>query len=481
MNQSAPCDALLVFPRESFTIFEYMPPLGLLSIAGVLQQHGFTVNVIDGNRYAGDVTADLRRWRPRIVGIGGTTPTRKTSFALARTVKSVWPDVPVVYGGCHASFAVEDTLRHVPQIDYIVQGEGEYPFLALCRHFVRGETQDLAALPGLAWRTGAQVRTNRPQRIENLDALPIPDRAILGTYRMGMEFLDGEADFLVTSRGCPAACSFCSAARMFPGGVRLRSMAHVHPELEQIMARKKITGLKLFDSTFTADRNHVLAFCRMVQPYRLQWECEVRADTVDRELLAAMRAAGCFYIDIGLETTSERMQQALHKHVTTAQVEQVLAWARELGIRTKVFFIFGLLDQTYVECKRDTDYLRAHRKQIDLFATTIGLRVYPGTAVERELRQRAWLPEKFSWAQFRPSRLQWLVLEPADTLVLCQPQLGFRHLVFVILRLVRQGTVLAPQYIGMLERHNIKSFAARFVTNINRGGAPWPAGAGDKR
>ena len=99
----------------------------------------------------------------------------------------------------------------------------------------------------------------------------------------------------MTSRGCSHACTFCVATRMFPGGVRYRSMVHVQNEIERILTYKNIGALKIFDSTFTVSREHVLQFCQMIKPYRLLWECEIRADTVDFDLLRIMKEAGCCY------------------------------------------------------------------------------------------------------------------------------------------------------------------------------------------
>ncbi|MDO5576176.1 MAG: cobalamin-dependent protein [Fibrobacter sp.] len=111
------CDVLLTYPAEKFNIFEYMIPLGLASLGSVLEKNGYSVKIIDFARYRGDFQRDLSKLRPSVVGIGGTTATRKGSFLTARLVKKIFPDIPVVYGGNHASFAAEDTLRHVPYID----------------------------------------------------------------------------------------------------------------------------------------------------------------------------------------------------------------------------------------------------------------------------------------------------------------------------------------------------------------------------
>jgi hypothetical protein len=116
------CDVLLTYPRERFVIFEDMIPHGLASIAAVLESDGLKVRVVDFTHYRGDFRKDLHWWNPKVIGIGGTTATRRGSFHIARIAKEELPDVPTVYGGVHASFTAEDTLNNVTSIDYVIQG-----------------------------------------------------------------------------------------------------------------------------------------------------------------------------------------------------------------------------------------------------------------------------------------------------------------------------------------------------------------------
>lgn len=434
-----------------------MPPLGLASLAAMAEQRGFRTKILDFHYYHGDFRRDLRRWNPRIIGIGGTTPTRKESFYIARMAKEVLPNIPVVYGGVHATFTAEDTLRHIPAIDYVVQGEGEYPFAALCEKFVGAVDVDLRAEHGIAFRTEKGIRCNAPKRIHDLDALPMPARYLFEhPYNLKIDFLGFEADFLMTSRGCPVMCTFCSASRMFPGGVRLRSIALIKAELDSMLARKTIRALKIFDSTFTANREHVLAFCAMIKPYRLLWECEIRVDTVDRELLLMMKLAGCFYVDIGMETSNERLLKSIAKNITVAQAEHVMRWCRELGIRTKVFFIFGHYGETRRECNNDIAYIRRHRHDIDVFANSVGIRVYPGTSLEKRIRSSGMFAKDFSWALFVPPKRNLLLMEMGDVPILEQEQLSIFRLVWISLRLDFQLTNLSPEYL------------LRFVSNMFR-------------
>ncbi|MBN1481761.1 radical SAM protein [candidate division KSB1 bacterium] len=450
-------DILLAYPRERINTFYYMIPLGIAGIAALLEQHGFTVKIIDFNFYHGDFRMDVIKWNPKLIGIGGTTATRNGSFKTAKLAKQILPHVPVVYGGVHASFTSDDTLQHIAEIDYIVRGEGEFTFLKLAQYFVRHDEKiDIYNLPGLSYRNN-KVVNNPVKRIDNLDDLPLPARHLFdGRYKIKLDYLGIEADFIMTSRGCPFSCTFCSASAMFPGGVRYRSPEHIQKEIDLIVSRSSIKALKIFDSTFTASKKHVLGFCELIQPYNLLWECEVRADTVNFALLQRMKEAGCCYIDVGLETTDEYILQRINKKLKLQHVERVLEWCRLLDIKTKVFFSFGHLYQSYQSCLNDVKYLKQHRHTIDFYATTVGLRVYPGTKLEAEVKKAGFLPQNFSWATFAPSRLNALVFEFDNVYVLNQPQLGFVKLFKIIIRLVENGTVGSFRYIVDLLWINLK-------------------------
>jgi hypothetical protein len=122
-----------------------------------------------------------------------------------------------------------------------------------------------------------------------------------------------------------------------------------------------------------------------------------------------------------------------------------------------VFFTFGHIGQTYADCLPDLAYLRKNRGRINFFATTMGLRVYPGTALERKARARGLLPPDFSWARYTAPRKNLLLLEPGDVFILTQKGLSTRHFLVLIFRLVIQKTVLSPEHIPRLLVNNARN------------------------
>ncbi|MDO9578548.1 MAG: radical SAM protein, partial [Candidatus Cloacimonadales bacterium] len=426
---------------------------------------------IDFNFYSGDIYADLKKWNPAVIGIGGTTGTRKGSFKLAEICKEALPKTPVVFGGIHATFTAEDTLKHVPEIDYVLKGEGEFSFLSFVEIFIEKKKGNLFNIPGLSYRHDNQIIHNKPVRIDDLDTLPLPARELCeGNYKIKLDYLGIEAEFLMTSRGCPFACDFCAASRMFPGGIRYRSIDNVKKEIDLILSQKKVKALKIFDSTFTASRQHVLNFCEMIKPYNLLWECEIRVDTVDFELMKKMKEAGCCYVDIGLETTDSKILQSIYKTINVKQVEDVLSWCRKLQIKTKVFFTFGHLGQSYQSCLNDANYIKQNKDKIDFFATTVGIRVYPGTQLEKKAIAAGIIPTDFSWVKFKPSPWRHLLFEFEDQLLLTQKHLGFYRLSKIVWKLVMNGTVGSFNYICELIFINLYKLIRQLFLNIKQAG-----------
>ncbi|MFC1726650.1 B12-binding domain-containing radical SAM protein [candidate division KSB1 bacterium] len=451
MDLSKKIDVLLAYPSEKMMLHSSMMPLGLASIAAVLEREKYKVRIIDFNFYKGEFIKELQELNPSVVGIGGTTPTRKGSFEIARMVKKALPGVPVIYGGVHATFAAEDTLKNVSSIDYILKGEGEFTFLELCDILIRKKEVKIGAIPGICFRRDENIFCSKPDRIEDLSILPQPARHLFkNDYSFELDFFKVKTEMIITSRGCPAKCTFCSASQMFPGGVRTRPIDSIEKEIKMLIDSKGIKGLKIFDSTFTADRKQVIDFCRMIKPYHLMWECEIRADTVDFGLLKTMKEAGCCYLNIGLETTNKNLIKSINKQIDLTQVENILHWCQTLEIKTKIFFIFGLFDETFKDCMADIKWLKKHKNLIDLYSTSIGMKIYPGTILEKQAKSRMLIKEDFSWFKFKPPMKNLLIGEFNDVPVLFQKQLNAVKLAVVSILLFLQGTALTPRYILIL-------------------------------
>lgn len=423
-------DIVLVYPANlaGHASHYIQPPLGLAAIGAYAERHGFGVKVIDLEIQPPDFDLErvLTAERPRIVGIGGTTHTRLPAFDIARIAKRMPAPPWTVYGGPHATFTAEDTLAHIPDIDFIVRDEGEITFLELARCLSEGPAS-FKSIAGLSWRDGGAIRHNPPRpRIKNLDEVPHGRHLLeMERYTLVMDFLKVPGVSIVTSRGCPYKCTYCSASAMFGTAYTMRSAGHVADEIEYCIARLGVRAVKIHDNALTISKTHVR---RLVEELRrrkieLPWECEIKANTVNEDLLRTMKAGGCYYVDIGAESGSEELLRTVHKGNTVQEVVDVLNWCRDLGIKTKLFFSIGHAGETLDQARDTIRFIDRYRNRISRIAKIIGIMVYPGTGVERYAFGHNLLGEGFSWSKPLSQLDQGLVFSNTVPL-LFQPQFG---------------------------------------------------------
>jgi uncharacterized Fe-S cluster-containing MiaB family protein len=255
----------------------------------------------------------------------------------------------------------------------------------------------------------------------------------MSRYEMKMEYLDDvPGASLITARGCPIGCTFCSASAMFGSSYRARSPRAVVDEVEDLVANHGARGVKIFDSTFTVSRRHVEGFCDELarRGVAVPWECEIRVDSVDKALLARMQEAGCYYVDVGIEAGSQRvLDECVRKRITLERAEETLRWCDELGLLTKVFFTLGHPGETYEEAKETNRFIRRNRKHVRLFGYHAGVKVYPGTYVEQYAWEHGLMPPGFRWsAPYVNEGQRRLFRAPDNIPILLQPGLGLDEL-----------------------------------------------------
>ncbi len=412
-----------------------MPPLGLAWIAAAVRKKGRNVRIVDEQVETVDIPALAQEIRPSVVLIGGTSHSRFHAFERAAAIRAAYPPATIVYGGPHASFTAEDTLLNVPAMDIIAHGEGEETVLDLIEWKEGGgDPGSLGRIKGIAFRRNGGIESTGWKPLnEELDALPFPARDLLLIERYGMtlDYLGLPALHVMTARGCPFRCSFCSASQMYNHCYAMRSPRLVADEIEGLVDRYHIKGLKIFDSTFTINKQHVLSFCSELERRGLvmPWECEIRVGSVDKPLLERMRKAGCYYVDIGIESAEQEVLELMNKRIRLTEAERLLQWCSELGIRTKVFFTVGHIGETFEAGMKTVRFIRKNRKYMTLVGYNPGIRVYPGTQVEEYAREHGLLPSGFRWSKEYENRDNLrLYLAASNVPLLLQPRMGIREL-----------------------------------------------------
>lgn len=434
-------DVLLVNPKETGGFFECMPPLGLAYIAANLEKHGHSVKIVDFEVVDKNLETWLGELKPEFVGISGTTHTRFESFDIAKKIKAYNDDIITIYGGVHASFTDIETLENIPEINYVVRGEGEHTLVDLVSALKA--RQDITHIGGVSFRKGRDITQNKPSlRICDLDTLPFPAYHMLDMdkYKLDMEFIGKKGISIITSRGCKARCSFCSASRMFNYRFTSHSPVRVLDDIENLLTHYGYEGIKFFDSTLTMQRSHVEGVCKEIMRRNLNfpWECEIRVGTVDRATLEKMSEAGCYYVNFGIESASQKVLDDMRKGFTIAQAQALLDMCAQVGMKTKVFFSFGHINETMDDAEQTFAFIDKNTDKITTLASGAGVRVYPGTYLEEYAIEKGFLPEKFRWSLPYDDKRLASILQTRCVPVLLQSQLGFAELEKIALRIYRQ-------------------------------------------
>jgi len=363
----------------------HFPPMGLLYLGGYLEREGYRVEIKDfGN--PGE-RPDYSRYD--LVGISADTTRHLKAMAIARQAKEA--GCTVIMGGPHPCYIDEEILAS-PWVDFIVHGEGEVTLLELIRA-LEASDQAWEGIAGISFRRdGKVVRTPGRPFIQDLDSLPMPVRHLLDMdlYRRTL-FGERPITPVVTSRGCPTNCHFCSSSSFFGTRWRARSPEAVGEELEELHGKYGFGAVAFVDDNFTLSPQRVVAISEEIikRGLDLWWWNFSRAETLVRneEMLKVMRRAGAKTIYIGVESASPQSLDALGKKMDLDTVIKAVELLKKHGFEIFASYILGSpLDdaRTIRETIRFAKRLDTNIAQFSI------LTPYPGTALYEELKERIW-------------------------------------------------------------------------------------------
>ena len=377
-------------------------PLGLGSIAALLRREGFDTTLANLSSWSWPrIERYLKDARPDLLGVSAFTFNRHEAMRVAAIARAANPRCLVVAGGPHATHLPHQLLRAYPAVDLVARGEGEETMLEIARLAARGDlarpegaagpSGPLAGIRGITWRDGDRF-ADTPDRpvIADLDTLPHPGA---DPVTVGVE-ADAQFEFIITSRGCPAACTFCSSPDFWGRGLRFRSAAHMIEEVRLLRERHGVVYLSVRDDTFTVSRKRVIDFCRGLidSGIDLLWDCQSRVNIVDEERLAWMRRAGCTHIQYGVESGSPRMLARLNKGIRLEEIRAAAAMTRRVGLGLSIYLITGIdgeTDEDLASTVRLIDEIRPHDGLVS------PLTVYPGTGLYEEARRKFGVTDDF--------------------------------------------------------------------------------------
>jgi radical SAM superfamily enzyme YgiQ (UPF0313 family) len=355
------------------------PPLGLAYIASMLRQ-SHEVKIIDSNilNYTiGDVERELRSFNPDVVGITSVTSSIYEAYKVAETAKRIREDCIVILGGPHASFMPRQSMEECKYIDVIVRGEGEETARELIENIEKGSS--LNEVRGITFRRGNEVIETEPRPfIKNIDDIPFPSRDLLPMHLY--KFNGVKYTTMLTSRGCPFKCSFCSSSRLFGGYWRGRSPENVLEEMKIIYEEYGIRNIEFIDDTFTLNQERAEKICDGIveQGWDISWGASSRVDTLSKKLAEKMKKAGCWIIYLGIESGSQKILDAIEKRITLEQVRKAVKILKDSGIQVLGSFIIGFLQDTKETIKETIKFAKSLNLDYAQFSI---LTPYPGTPI----------------------------------------------------------------------------------------------------
>jgi len=354
---------------------EMFAPPGLGHLAS------FTSAKMDGLEffYAEDAQAILRK-EPDVVGISAVSENFDAARKIAAGVRGSF-DGPMFLGGIHISTLPESLPD---EFDAGVVGEGELVFLELLRTIESGGKQwkdSLASIPGLCYRSDSDIALTAPGKaIADLDTLPYPDQKFLGSdWSMPSENMQ----LILTSRGCPYTCSFCSSSH-FWRRVRYFSVEYVLGELEHLVGQYSPASILIGDDLFIANKKRLAAISEGVRSLGIDKEvtflCMVRSSDLNEEICKLLSAMNVRAVAVGMESASDHVLELLDKRTTVRQHEGALRMLNDHGFSVTASFILGTPGETLDDIKQTVDFIQKHQCkyfEFDVFP----LIPYPGTRV----------------------------------------------------------------------------------------------------
>jgi radical SAM superfamily enzyme YgiQ (UPF0313 family) len=400
------------------------PQVSLAQMAALLHP-AYKVKVVDCNAERmgwPEFTRLLDQYQPKYYLTQMTAPTLENDLygcflAHARGAKTI-------AFGTHITPIPVETMRPYPSLDFALVGEPDITIRDLVDHlegkvderspeirtifekhdpaykpsFNEDGSVNMHGIKGIAWRKGEEIILNFPRPfIADLDDLPIPMHELLPLQSYRMPYIKGPFTFIVTSRGCPAGCTYCIKHVSYQYATRIRSPKLIMEELWRLK-KLGINNIHMYADLFTVNRDQVTELCTLMieENIQIKWTCNSRVDFVDEEMLMLMGKSGCRLISWGIESANEEILKHARKGANPEKAERALRWAKKAGIMNWGYFIIGLPGETEQTIRETIDFAKKLPLDIALFHVAAP---YPGTPFFFEVVEKKWFRPGTRWEQ----------------------------------------------------------------------------------
>ncbi len=361
--------AYLCHYRDRHDYHISLMPVGLVSIAAYLEKLGHEVILANysrtGHRKA---IREIYAHNPSVLGVSIFTHNRIDSMKLIQGIKKRLPKCVIVAGGPHITFLTDEYLRQYREIDFIIRGEGELAFANLLEMLGRKRPPSTKVLEAVT--------------ADPLDALPSPS-----DFSGEMFDIDPNEQFkyIITTRGCPHQCGFCCSPVFWDNKVRFVKPSRIVSDLVGLYKKRGLIYFSIRDDNFTLRKGRVMDFAQRLRDSGvwMMWNCQSRVDTVDEEMLGAMKLAGMEMVQFGVESGSDKILALYDKKTTVVSIKKAAAAARKVGLYLSIYLMTGMKGEKYSDVKKTAALIRQVLPG-DGIVSPVAL--YPGTRLYEETR-----------------------------------------------------------------------------------------------
>jgi anaerobic magnesium-protoporphyrin IX monomethyl ester cyclase len=351
-------------------------PFSIISLGSFLEKHSVEVRLFDEQielLNEQKLQTLINDFKPGIIGLSCTTAGIYRAHEIAKNIKEISREIKVVMGNIHPTVMPDETLGDC-NVDLVVRQEGEITFLEYI--LALDHSGSYGNIVGLSYRENGKAIHN-PDRayVKKLDFFPKLNWDLLvetkGNYSI---------EWVLSSRGCPYHCIFCSARSVSGFHYRMNSPNRVLEEVETVVQAYGKRFFSFADDNFVVNKKRTRQICEMLiergYSNHVKWLCQTRADAVNENILELMRKAGCEYISFGIETGTQRMLDLIRKNVKIETIAKAVRMAHATGIKTRGSFMLGLPAET----REDSLATIKFALELPLDAAKFNMAVpYPGT------------------------------------------------------------------------------------------------------
>jgi anaerobic magnesium-protoporphyrin IX monomethyl ester cyclase len=396
----------------------HLPPLGMIQLAAVCLEKGFSCEVIDP--VVMDLSKDgvldkIGQLNPKVIGVNALTPTFHKSVDIATAIRQRFPDILLVLGGTKPTLAPKDVLDNHDIFDIGVIGEGEVTIIELLNFFkghdynrlqVLENIEDIASILGIVYRKKSDqkeiVYTGKRPFID-LDTLPFPARHLLPMDKyipLPIQSKRLPVVHMMVSRGCPFNCSFCCTPFTWGRDVRFRSPRNVVDEIKHVMKEYGAREISFWDDTFTANAKWLTELCNIIHDEKIDiiWSCFGRVNNMTQELAKTMKRGGCWEIFYGIESVNQDSLNVIRKGLTPKMVKDAVKATQDAGIEVRGLFMLGLPKETPETAQKTIDFAKELNVDYAQFTVTTP---HKGTDLYSVARQYGMFAEEddSKWSQ----------------------------------------------------------------------------------